>query len=416
MPRALFLAAFDSQLKWCARIRDELERRGFLCQVVVPDLRNALSPAQVADAGFTEVEDVSWSELLDRAVAADVVVSGLAGPATKALLFDLAQRLEGGQGPGPVLVSGWVGVIIEKITAGYLDRCGSDVVAVNSVEDLQHFRRTATALALPPDNLLLTGLPLLGGRPAPPRTAVRRMLFADQPTVPSSAAERRFLYDGALGYARAHPDREVLLKPRHRPDEDTFHRMRHHPEVLLADAALPPNFRIDYTPVAELLPEVDLVVTVSSTACLEALDRGCQVALLLDLGVHERYGNHVFLDSGLLRTWAEITEDRLGAPRADWLAGYFFPREQTSTEVLADRLEELLTSGRRPGRQVWGSDYFRSAAAYHRSRPAPTARPTPGPAARRPLRPRDFLPPVVYRPLARALRRTRAAAVRPAGG
>ena len=31
------------------------------------------------------------------------------------------------------------------------------------------------------------------------------------------------------------PDDLVLLKPRHRPGEDTFHRMHHHPEQLLAE-------------------------------------------------------------------------------------------------------------------------------------------------------------------------------------
>ena len=367
MRRALYVAAFDSQLKWCGRIRDELESRGFGSDVVVPEIRSALSPGQIADAGFAGVAHVSWAELLERALAADVVVCSLSGPFTRALLFDLAERLDGADEPGPVVVSGWVGVIIEKITAGYLDRCGSDVVAVNSVTDLEHFQRAARALALPSDNLLLTGLPFLSGEPAPPRTGVHRLLFADQPTVPSSAAEREFLYAGAVAYARAHPDREVLLKPRHRLEEDTFHRMQHHPEVLLADVDLPANFRIDYTSIAELLPTVDLLVTVSSTACLEALDQGCRVALVLDLGVHERYGNHVFLDSGLLRTWQEITADELGSPAPEWLASYFFPRERNSTRTVADRVEELISSGYRPSRATWRSAYHRSAAAAHRA-------------------------------------------------
>ena len=39
-PRSvLFLAAFDSQLKWCARMRDEFRARGFSCDVVVPEVR-----------------------------------------------------------------------------------------------------------------------------------------------------------------------------------------------------------------------------------------------------------------------------------------------------------------------------------------------------------------------------------------
>jgi putative glycosyltransferase DUF6716 len=382
MQQALFLAAFDSQLKWCGRIRDELARRGFATSVVVPEIRSALSAAQIRDAGFAGVQSAPWHEVVDRAVHSDVVVCSLSGPISKAFTFALADRLAVDATRSPVVVTGWVGVIIEKIVAGYLDRCGSDLLAVNAVSDLETFRQAARRLALPPDNLLLAGLPFLGSGPPTPRTGpVRRVLFADQPTVPSSEPERRYLYRQLLAYAAGHPDREVLLKPRHRPGEDTFHRMRHHPEELLAGESTPANFRIDYTPISEVLPSVDLLLTVSSTACLEALDAGCRVGLVLDLGVHERYGNHVFLESGLLRTFDELGRDEIGAADPEWLAGYFFDRAGTATEVIADRVEELLRTGERPSRAVWSSAYFRGAAAAHRAlaphltEPARRARP-----------------------------------------
>ena len=150
----------------------------------------------------------------------------------------------------------------------------------------------------------------------------------------------------------------MVLKPRHRLGESTYHRMRHHPERLLAGDALPPNVRFDYTPIAEALPTTDLLLTMSSTACLEALDHGCRVGLILDLGVHERYGNHVFLESGLLRTFSQLERDEIGEPRPEWLAGYFFDRPASAVEVIADRAEELLATGRRPSREAWASEYF----------------------------------------------------------
>ena len=129
----------------------------------------------------------------------------------------------------------------------------------------------------------------------------------------------------------------------------------------------PPNVRFDYTPITEALPTIDLLLTMSSTACLEALDHGCRVGLILDLGVHERYGNHVFLDSGLLRTFSQLERDEIGEPRPEWLAGYFFDRPASAVEVIADRAEELLATGRRPSREAWASEYFASAAAFHRA-------------------------------------------------
>lgn len=379
---ALFLAAFDSQLKWCGLVRDELARRGFSWQVVVPDVRSALSADQIAAAGFDRVSALSWSATLDAALAADVVVSGLSGPTNESLLADLDERLRAPGHPaggGPVTVTGWVGVIIENRTAGYLNRCGADVVAVNSRSDLAHFRGVAERLELPAENLLLTGLPLLvgrssaAGRPARP-DRVARVLFADQPTVPRGADDRRYLYDRLLDYARAHPDREVRLRPRHRLGEDTFHRMRHHPESLLADVELPSNFGITHRPIAELLPETDLLLTVSSSACLEALEAGCRVALPLDLGVHEKLGNHVFLDSGLLATFDQIIADDLGRPEPAWLADHLLAESTPPAVIIADRVEELLGSGQRPSLRTRDSHYYRTAAAFNRAVTGPRQR------------------------------------------
>lgn len=372
MRSVLFLAAFDSQLKWCARLRDAFAARGFGWQVWVPDGRSALSAEQIAGAGFAGVQRGSWADVLAAAAGADVVVSALSGPTTEAFLLDLAELVEverPGEGrAGPVLITGWVGVIIENATGGYLNRCASDIVVVNSGSDLRHFLRVANRLGLPTDNLLRAGLPLLSAERSPLRGGpIRRVLFADQPTVPRESAERLFVYRRLLDYAEAHPDRQVVLKPRHRLGEETFHRMRYHPEALLAGQTLPANFGFDYTPVAEQLPTTDLLLTVSSTACLEAIDHGCRVGLVLDLGVHEKLGNHVFLDSGLLRTFDQITDDDLGAADSRWLDDYFFPRPAGAAGLIADRAEQLLTSGERPSQAVRSAPYVESAAVHRRA-------------------------------------------------
>ena len=362
MTTALFLAAFDSQLKWCSRIRDEFSRRGFETRVIVPSVRSSLSQQQITDAGIDHVESAGWDDVVLQALSYDVVVCGLSGPLAKAFCFALADQLDARGGNPPVVVTGWVGVIIEKVVAGYLDRSGSDVIAVNSTGDLQQFRDAAKRLGLPTENLLLAGLPFLSSAPQPTRfRSIRRVLFTDQPTVPHSEVERRYIYRRLLRYAELHPDREVVLKPRHRPGEDTFHRMRHHPEDLLARETKPANFRIDYTPVSEMLPTVDLLITMSSTACLEALDSGCRVGLVLDLGVHERYGNHVFLDSGLLRTFADLELENFGQPDPAWFQSYFFDRGGRAAEVVADRVQELLGTGRRPSRAIKETAYYTSA-------------------------------------------------------
>ena len=411
--QVLLIASYDSQLKWVAAVGHEFRLRGFECSVVSPQGRTAPSAAQLAAAGVDGLAVLDWDELVARVRSSDVVVAALAGSQLLRLTIDLAAA--DSREPGPVLVTGWVGLIYEQITTGYLNRVGFDVLAVNSVQDLAYFSGVAAELGFDQENLLLSGLPFLGPRPLPQRGApVRRVLYADQPTVPGPAAERRHLYQRLIDYAYAHPEREVLLKPRHRPGEDTFHRMKHHPADLLAGIECPANFRVDYTPISEILPTVDLLVTMSSTACLEAVGAGCRVGLVLDFGVQERYGNHAFLGSGLLRTVDQLIADDIGSPDPEWLGGYFFDRPGTATEQIADRVEKLLASGERPSHAIWESDYFTSAARYRGSLPVPgvpAVRQSLGVPARRPWSAgrlaREVLPPVLLRQLRRLRRHTR---------
>jgi hypothetical protein len=411
---ALFIAAFDSQAKWCAHVIPAFEHRGFDCRVVIPDLRTALSPGQLQAAGIGHTEQLSWERLVEAALATDVVVCALSGPYVRRFVLDLeaARPMR-----WPVLVSGWVGVIIEKQVTGYLDRSSTDVIAVNSRSDFDAFVRAASALALPADNLLLAGLPYLPSRPVPERDgAVRQVVFADQPTIPEDRAERLYLYERLVAYADRHPQRKVILKPRHAPGERTFHRGSHHPEKLLRGVARPANFSIAYDPIPALLPSTDLLLTVSSSACLEAIAVGCRVALLADQGVHDRYGNHIFTESGLLRSFDQVDADDIGTPRPEWLANYFAGTATSPGEAIATRAIELLDSGLRPSGPVRETPFFRGMATFEAQMAASRAAMSGaallgrkrGPLMRAILRGGyDLVPPSLVEPAKRVLRALR---------
>jgi hypothetical protein len=366
---AILVAAFDSQLKWADTIRRALQAHGFACQVIVPsDIRHAVSDTQLADAGGAGVRYLPWAELIKHSFQVDAVVLAIQGPHVSRFIHDLFDAVaETGNRP-PVTISGWVGVIIEKITAGYLERCATDIVAVNSRTDLRTFQAIAGSLDLPTENLLLSGLPLLTGgyHPAPEGTPIRTVMFADQPTVPSSPGDRRYLYERLIDYARAHPERSVVLKPRHRIGEDTFHKMKFHPETLLKDVVRPVNFVIDYTPISQRLGDLDLMLTVSSTAALEAVGAGVRTAFITDLDIREQLGNHIFLDSGLLRSFDQVQRDEIGTPTAGWIDDYFFAADSPATdgrspaEQIAVRTLKLVEDPQRSSPPAWKTPFFAS--------------------------------------------------------
>ena len=189
-------------------------------------------------------------------------------------------------------------------------------------------------------------------------------MFADQPTVPAGADDRLYLYQQLIAYARAHPERSVVLKPRHRIGEDTFHKMVFHPEALLRHIDRPANFSIDYTPISQRLADLDLMLTVSSTAALEAVGAGVRTAFIADLDIREQLGNHIFLDSGLLRTFDQVQRDDIGTPAPGWVDDYFFGTDdRTPAELIAARTLELVQDPERTAPAGWKSAFF---ASQHR--------------------------------------------------
>lgn len=370
MPRSLFVASYDSQLKWCVPIAAALSARGHDCRFVAPAGDSSLSPGQIAGAGAATVETMASGEIAALAAGCDVVAIALTGRPVRDLAAAI-RRLVGPGVPGPVLVTGWVGLILQRPVAGYLDRCGCDLLAVNARSDEALFRRAAEALGLPADNLLFTGLPFLPAEPAPERGGpIRRLLYADQPTVPKAASERAAILARLDAHAAAHPDRIVTVRPRARPGEGTVHRVRHHPERLLPQRRRRSNLVFDHRPMRELLAETDLLATFSSTAAVEALALGVRTAILTDFGIDEVYGNTAFLESGLLRSTQALSRDDVGHPAPAFLAD-LFPGPPSPAERIADAVERLLRTGERPGRAVAASPRGQELAALSGGATAP---------------------------------------------
>lgn len=371
----LVVAAYDSQLKWAVGLAREFPAAEWSWKVAAPaDYRTALSAEQIEAIGCPAPELLSWQELLVAARSADCVVLALQGQLVERFTDELALlRQTRPQDHEPVIVTGWVGIVIEKLVAGYLDRAGSDLVAVNSADNLREFENAGRLLGVPLDNLLLTGLPLLPARPAPLREGpIHRVVFADQPTIPTMRWDRAYVYQRLIDYAVAHPERQVMLKPRHRPWESTFHRMDHHPEEVLAELPpAPPNFSVTYEPITELLATTDLMLTVSSTAGLESVGAGVRTAFIGDLGVHEKHGNQVLLNSGLITTFDELIADNLPVAQQNWLADVFVSVDElTPGQRIVRRVLELLDVplDQRPGAIVSSGRYVSGRLAIRRLR------------------------------------------------
>ncbi|WP_419183832.1 DUF6716 putative glycosyltransferase, partial [Streptomyces albidus (ex Kaewkla and Franco 2022)] len=331
--RTAVLADSDTRWKWGAltarRLTPDARIDGLL-------LRGRATPTarQLAEVGVTvdslrETSGVRFArEAADRG-AYDVVILACVGGAVQAMLHGMAGARRAGEGAAgpvrrPVTVTGYVGVVYEKLADGLLLRHGADVVLANSRFDAERFRSVYTGVGADDSSVTEGALPFLGGAPyqGPQPGRPFTVVFAAQPSVPASRADRSYLLRRAVEHARAHPSREVLIKLRSRPGEHTTH-IEEQPYQKLAgrlSGGLPANCRLVYGHMGEVLDRTDLLVTVSSTAALESLHRAIPTAVLTDLGVREALGNHHFLGSGCLASWDELDDGHLPEAEPEWTA------------------------------------------------------------------------------------------------
>ncbi|MGC9382154.1 DUF6716 putative glycosyltransferase [Streptomyces sp. MH13] len=334
--RVAVLADSDTRWKWGAltatRIspgapeNTDIRLDGYL-------LRGRATPTarQLREVGVTadSLREVTAAEFLRAMGGAtdeepyDIIVLALVGGGVQAMLHGLGRVWEN-RAERPVVVTGYVGVVYEKLADGLLLRHGADLVLANSRQDADRFRSVYEGVGADAAAVTEVALPFLGGASyrGEPDDGERRytVVFAAQPSVPDSRKDRTYLLERLIRHARRHPERDVLLKLRSRPGEHTTHIEELPYQKLVQRADPPPNFRLVYGHMGEVLDRTDLLVTVSSTAALESLHRRIPTVVLTDLGVREALGNHHFVGSGCLASWDQLDEGHRPTPDPEWVA------------------------------------------------------------------------------------------------
>ncbi|WP_374935440.1 DUF6716 putative glycosyltransferase [Streptomyces resistomycificus] len=338
------LADSDTRWKWGALTADRIAPGPSMETAPRDDARGgpALSgfllrgratptPRQLEEVGVRadSLREVTAAEFL-RAMAEeeyDVVVIALVGGGVQAMLHGL-KRVWEGRDKRPVVVTGYVGVVYEKLADGLLLRHGADLVLANSRQDAERFRAVYEGVGADASSVTEVALPFLGGAPyagehdpsAKQGHGPYTVAFAVQPSVPDNRRDRTYLLERLVRHAKLHPEREVLLKLRSRPGEHTTHIEELPYQKLVQRLAPPANFRMVYGHMGEVLDRTDLLVTVSSTAALEALHRRIPTVILTDLGIREVLGNHHFVGSGCLASWDQLDAGHRPTPDEEWVA------------------------------------------------------------------------------------------------
>jgi len=219
-------------------------------------------------------------------------------------------------------------------------------------------RRASTLVAERP-------MPQAPSRPLrPPATDI---VFAAQALVPVARDQRDEIAATLVRAAEADPTRRVVLKLRSRPGEAETH-LENAPYLDLLPTRLPPNLAISYSSMAQALSTAAGLVTVSSTAAIEAVALGVPVIALDSFGVSKSLLNTVFVGSGLLGGRNEVVTGRFRHPHPEWLRdNYFHPSSESTWWSHVEQLVALRRAGALPARRVPAARGGRMHEAWHRA-------------------------------------------------
>ncbi|MFD8814513.1 DUF6716 putative glycosyltransferase [Streptomyces sp. NPDC059627] len=355
--RVAVLADSDTRWKWGALTAKRLipsdtdgpdvRLDGYLLRGRATPTARQLQEVGVHADSLREVTTVEFLREMEQQ-SYDILVLSLVGGGVQAMLHGLRSAWAGRE-KRPVVVTGYVGVVYEKLADGLLLRHGADLVLANSRQDADRFRAVYDGVGADSSSVTEVALPFLGGAPYEGEHDPYTVVFAAQPSVPDSRRDRTYLLNRLIQHARKHPEREVLLKLRSKPGEHTTHIEELPYQKLVQGKDVPANFQLVYGHMGEVLDRTDLLVTMSSTAALESLHRRIPTVVLTDLGIREALGNHHFVGSGCLASWDQLDAGHRPVPDAEWVSRQGVAADgtyATAFDAARERIAKLLG---RPG-------------------------------------------------------------------
>lgn len=384
--RILSISDSESYLKWATQLLSSLpdvEGRVFLVDnPILPTDEQIASAVAGTDWEHREVPVIARADLAQVIAdhSPDIVLGAATGPIVAQVFLTAHTRAD-----RPALISGLPGMGLPASGKGMNYRRLMDAFIAHSSAEVAAYTE-ASARSQVPCEVLLARLPMLRsegipqlaapaeplaeatppsdatapssagaartGAPAAPRT----LLFAPQAKVPAERADREAIIAALAEFADRHPDSTAVIKMRSRPGEFETHHEQHSYFEILDDfrtRRVPGANRIElgYGPLSDFLTDDSALVTVSSTAALESIDRGIPTLLVSDFGFNAELLNEVFADSGATGTLAEVAAGSIGFPDPEWLTENYFHAQDGQLRRDLGLLATRARAGQLPNRR-----------------------------------------------------------------
>jgi len=349
--KVIAIADSDSYLKWAAAFLGTLpgvtERELLLIETpVLPSDNQRAAALAVGGVPPEQLVSLPLNSVLGtlRSERPDAVLVALRGPVAAVLIRMIAELPH-----RPVIVTGLPGISIPATRKALAFRRQADLFVLHSRREIREFTAMSREYGWT-HRFALATLPFVEERTGAVGTD---LVFAAQAVVPSTLDDRMRVLELLIAAARAEPSRRVVIKVRGLAGERQTHdEQASYPELLEQVADPPANLVISTAPMSAALDEAQGLMTVSSTAAIEAIARGIPVIALDIFGVTGKLINTVFEGSGLFGGEDAVVRREFRHPDPAWLDdNYFHPVEADDVAVQLEALVAARRQGVLPARE-----------------------------------------------------------------
>lgn len=342
--RAAIIASTDSALKISLNFVRDWKRYDTEFEIYIIDADHAPSQDHVQRLGHNTsyirhaLSEIANAEKLSKY---DAILLLLTGREYRTF-YELYNTTIKTDEKRPVFVGGAVGIDYRQQPNILYYRSGLDVYWIHSPADKERQDSYKNLFNFHDITEITSGLPF---NVPTQSTHENVILFAGQPDVPQSKKERCYIIHKLFDLALAKPDHEIILKPRVKPGEQTFHKVKFYYEDLvnqiIATRPAPPNFSISYAPIDSLLARSKLMLTISSTAAIEARMMGVSLGIIDDFPATPDYGRSFFRTSGCIITFDQIIEGHSPKIDPNW-ESHNLHHDSKSTEIIYESVKRAL--------------------------------------------------------------------------
>ena len=220
------------------------------------------------------------------------------------------------QGSNSKIVTGYVGLTLNNdkysFIRGVKRRAKSNLIFLPGIRTKKEILNTN--LINTKKTKLITGLPRFQkiNRITKNTKITNNILFIEQPTFPETKEERELLIQQLIRYANENTDKNIIIKPRFSENVGHAHRPKFLLQNILKNMSPPKNIVIKYNDLYDLFKNIDMSITISSTAGLESMYLGIPTYFIKDFCNNtNKYGTDYFSDLNAVIKFKNLFEKTL---------------------------------------------------------------------------------------------------------